>query len=233
MQISTLSGGSYRPVSPETNFKGSPSDDPRSEFPFDLAVLDTAREMYFLPHMDRLAGYLAGQTDRPLQVRVEAENQVIEYTLTSDPTQPIEANLNGTPYRVTSQPAQDGSLALTGTSAAGDFEGNFYVNPPDGTQVTGIAGPNRMPVNHSLWKVQNPRPGDPALEAMGSFACARMSQDYYVEGDNLHMMGNLGVHNVDAILSKTDNGWLLEGEFGDMHFRQTFRPVSPDPGTVD
>ena len=205
------------------------ADESKSEFPFDLAVLDTAREMYFLPHVDRLAAHLVSQANQPLQVRVEAENQVIEYTLTNDPTQPIEANLNGQPFVISSQAAEDGSLALTGQSAAGDFEGNFYVNPPTGTQVTGIGGPNRMPVNHSLWTVENPRPGDPVIEASGSFACARMSQDYYAEGNNLHMMGNLGVHNVNAILSPTDNGWVLQGEFGDMHFRQSFTPVSSNP----
>lgn len=202
------------------------NDETRSEFPFDLAVLDTAREMYFLPHMDRLAGYLASQTSQPLQVRLEAQNQFIEYTLTPDPTLPIEASLNGIPFVVTSRPAEDGSLELTGKSAAGDFDGNFYVNPPAGTQVTGLAGPNRMPVNHSLWKVENPGSGDPVLEAMGNFACARMAQAYYPEGDLLRLMGNMGVHDIDARLSTTEKGWILEGEFGDMHFRQTFTPVT-------
>ena len=195
---------------------------PPSEYPFELSVLDTAREMYFLPQMDRLASHLATQANQPLQVRVEAQNQFIEYTITPDPTQPIVASLNGEPFVLDSQPADDGSQALTAKSKPGDFEGNFYQDPDGTTQVTGLSGPNRMPVNHSLWDVKNPGVGDPVMEASGSFACARMWQAYYPEGENIHMIGNLGVHNVDAMLSPTNNGWVLQGEFGDMHFKETF-----------
>lgn len=191
---------------------------------FDLTTLDNGREIYFLPQMDRLAAHLATQAQQPLQVRLEAENQFIEYTITPDPTAPIHASINGTDFDIVSGIDQAGEQILKGTSAAGDFDGNYYVNP-QGTQVTGKAGPNVMPVNHSLDVVANPAPGDPVLEGGGSFACARMSTDYYPEGDNLHLMGRMGVHNIDALLSPAENGWVLQGEFGDIRFKQTFTKV--------
>lgn len=197
----------------------------KGEFPFELSVLDTGREMYFLPQMDRLAALLAGESQRPLQVRVEAENQVIEYVVTDNPSATIEANLNGKPFVMSTAPAEDGSLALTGHSEPGEFDGNFYLNPDGSTQVTGIVGPNRMPVNHSLWRVKDPKPGDPVIESLGNFACARMSTAYYPEGDNLHLLGNMGVHNIDAILTRQGEGWQLQGDYGDIKFRQTFTPV--------
>jgi len=205
--------------------KRPPAEPERSEFPFDLSVLDTAREFYFLPHMDRLAGHLVSESGGPLRVRVEAENQSIEYTLTADPTAAVVADLNGQPYLLSAAPAEDGSLDLKGTSGAGDFDGNYYLIE-GGAQVTGLGGPNRMPVNHSLWKNANPQEGQAVLEASGSFGCARMHNDYFAEGQNLHLYGNLGVHDLDAVLSPTDRGWILQGDFGDMKFRQTFTRVS-------
>ena len=83
-----------------------------------------------------------------------------------------------------------------------------------------------MPVNHSLWRVKDPKPGAPVTESMGNFACARMSTAYYPEGEDLHLMGNMGVHNIDAMLTRQGDGWQLQGEYGDMKFRQTFTPVS-------
>lgn len=205
--------------------KSTCPDEVRGEFPFELSVLDTGREMYFLPQMDRLAALLASESHKPMQVRLEAENQVIEYVVTEDPAATIEANLNGKPFVMSTAPAEDGSLALTGHSEPGEFEGNFYLNPDGSTQVTGLAGPNRMPVNHSLWRVKDPKPGDPVIESLGNFACARMSTAYYPEGENLHLLGNMGVHNIEGMLTREGEGWKLEGDYGDMKFRQTFTPL--------
>lgn len=201
----------------------------KGDFEFDLTTLDTAREMYFLPQMDRLAAMLAAQSDKPLQVRVEANNQFLEYTLTKDPLKPVDANLNGVPYHLEAKPSQTeaGAVTLNGTSAAGDFEGDLYFNADGSTQVVALAGPNRMPVNHLLVDLQQEIPTDPVRESRGNFACARMTHTYWPEGDHLHLMGNLGVHNIDAqFTGDAEHGYLLQGTFGDMEFKQTFTPVS-------
>ena len=204
------------------------SDQVESEFPFDLTTLDTAREIYFLPQVDRLAALVASQSSTPIQVRVEAEGQFIEYTLTSDPAATVVASLNGVPFEMKTRPPEEGSdstLLLEGRSAAGDFEGDFYLMA-DGTQVTGLAGPNRMPINHALYP--NPTAGerDPQMESRGNFACARMMNTYWKEGNDLKLEGNLGVHNIDALLHRDgDANLVLEGTFGDMSFKQTFRPA--------
>ncbi len=79
-----------------------------------------------------------------------------------------------------------------------------------------------MPVQQSLWTVAKPGNGDPVMEGSGSFACAKMATDWFPEGENLHLMGRLGIHNIDAVLTPAEKGWKLEGEFGDIHFKQTF-----------
>jgi len=199
-----------------------------SDFPFDLTTLDTAREIYFLPRVDRLAAWVAAQSSTPIQVRVEAEGQFIEYTLTADPAEPVVASLNGVPFEMTTRPPEEGSdstLLLQGRSAAGDFEGDFYLMA-DGTQVTGLAGPHRMPINHALYPFPTAGEKEPQMESRGNFACARMMNTYWKEGDNLKLEGNLGVHNLDALLHRaSDSSLVLEGTFGDMAFKQTFRPL--------
>lgn len=197
---------------------------------FDLSTLDNGREIYFLPQMDRLAHHLAARAQQPLQVHFEAENQFIDYTITPDPKAPIHASINGQDFDIVSSPGQSGAEAtLTGTSEAGNFQGDLY-NINGGTEVSGLAGPNNMPVQQSLWTVAQPGVGDPVLEGSGSFACAKMSTDFFPEGENLHLMGRMGVHNIDAMLSPAENGWVLQGEFGDIQFRQTFTKLSPTRG---
>lgn len=204
------------------------SDQVESEFPFDLTTLDTAREIYFLPQVDRLAAHIASQSSTPIQVRVEAEGQFIEYTLTSDPAETVVASLNGVPFEMKTRPPEEGSdstLLLEGRSAAGDFDGDFYLMS-DGSQVTGLAGPNRMPINHALYPYPTAGEREPQMESRGNFACARMTHTYWKEGDDLKVEGNLGVHNLDALLHRApDHSLVLEGTFGDISFKQTFRPA--------
>ena len=213
--------------------RSQPSPLPRtkSDPPFDLSTLDNGREIYFMPQMDRLAHHLAAQAQQSLRVHFEAEDQFIEYTVTPDPKAPIHASVNGKDFEMVSGPGQGGSEAtLTGTGEAGNFNGDLY-NIKDGTEVSGLAGPNNMPVQQSLWKVAQPGVGDPVLEGSGSFACAKMSTDFFPEGDNLHLLGRMGVHNIDAILSPAENGWVLQGEFGDIEFKQTFTKLQ-NPNTL-
>lgn len=189
---------------------------------FDLSTFDNGREIYFMPQMDRLPHWLAQQAQQPLRVHFEAENQFIDYTVTTDPKATIQANVNGKAFDIASGVSDSGGeCSLKASSEAGDFNGDLYTIK-DGTEVSGFAGPNNMPVQQSLWRVAQPGTGDPVMEGSGSFACAKMATDWFPEGDNLHLMGRLGVHNIDAMLSPAEKGWILEGEFGDIRFKQTF-----------
>lgn len=205
---------------------------PRKSDPeFDLSTIDNAREVYFLPQVDRLAAWIAQQAEQPMRVRVEAEGQVLEYVTTGDPAQTVVASLNGVPFEVSSAPGEEkDSLKWTGHGQAGEVEGDFY-KLEDGTQVTGLAGPERMPFNHSLHIVEKPEPQGPVMESRGNFACARMHHEYYAENGHLKVEGELGRHTIDAVLEGgPENGYILQGNFGDLEFKQTFTPELTPPG---
>jgi len=216
----------FKPYSPSVPAKAPAKGD----FDFELSTIDTAREVYFLPQVDRLAAKLAAESDTPLKVRVEAQGQFIEYVITKDPMAPIQASLNGIPYESTAAPSQseEGALVITGRSAAGDLDGDLY-QVEDGTQMTGLAGPNRMPFGHTLSTLKQNQPSDPIMESRGNFACARMTHTYWPDQK---VEGNLGVHSMDATFSQCPegNGYLLQGSFGDMQFRQTFTRLPAESG---
>lgn len=218
-----------QPASMTTALRSRPTFTPQDPAPagsedpvYDLSTLDNAREMYFLPQVDRLAALLASRSGGDMDVKLQIKDQTLEYTTNGKPDQTITASLNGKPFTVAGTPEGEGTYALLGDNPAGIFQCTYYPLDGEGTQVVGLTGATHMPVNHSL----STTAGSDAMEAMGNFACARFHIEYTPDGDKgLHMTGELGKHQIDAYLTSGANGAkLLQGEFGDVHFKQTFTP---------
>ena len=188
---------------------------------FDLSYLDNARENYFLPGVDRLAATLAAGYDGPVKVRLEAEGQFMEYTLDAHhPEAPDSGSFNGNAFELAKEDAGNGAWRLAGDTPGGAIKIKV-ANRPDGTHANGLV--NGMPLNQGIHVH-----GETSAELDGNFACARLAQTVAPEEGGLHVTGTLGRHTLDYHVTPGENdGILIQGQFGDMTFRQTLTPVQP------
>lgn len=196
-------------------------DQPEADPVFDLSLLDNARENYFLPGVDRLAASLAACYGGPVKVRLEAEGQFMEYTM--DPTRPespVVGSLNGNPFELQPQDAGGGAWRLAGDTPGGAIKIKV-AQRPDGSHANGLI--NGMPINQGIHFDEN---GEHVADLDGNFACARLAQTVTREDEGYHLTGTLGRHNLDYRVTEQENeGFLVQGQFGDMTFRQTITPV--------
>ena len=186
--------------------------------PWDLTVLNHSREIYFLPGVDRLAMSIAECSEAPLHVKVECNGQSLEYVI--EDGVPKNASLNGAPFEVTVTPGEDGKSKVSATGAPGNYSGTMR---EDGINV--LVNDDMPVAERILWE-QN-EGSDKVGEIIGNFACARLYEGFYKNEQGLRILGELGRYPLDAQLSKGPNGTLvLEGEFGDLTYRETFTPLS-------
>lgn len=177
---------------------------------FDLSFLDNARENYFLPGVDRLAATLAGTFEGPAKVRLEAEGQFLEYTLHSDR---VEGSLNGNAFALAKEDAGAGAWRLEGDTPGGKVKVKVS-DKPDGTRAIGLV--NGMPFNQGIHRLEG------SYELDGNFACARLAQSVDSEG---RVSGTLGRHTLAYQVATEGDGYLIQGQFGDLSFRQTITPA--------
>ncbi len=227
---------SARPSSPlqNANQPETSKDIPGSGWvdDYDFSVIDHSREMYFLPGVDRLAAGLVEQSQQKMKVRVEAQDQVVEYVLDGkNRDADVTVSLNGKPYELKSTPQPDGSSQFNGQGPAGNV--NLSVNYSPNTSHAGAlikwGEDSEMALTDKL--ITDPDPNSPRpYEIIGNFACARMYQEILREPDGFQILGDLGSYPIDGRLSKLDNGgYLIEGHLGELKYKQTITPLEPGP----
>lgn len=191
---------------------------PRINRTFDLTTIETAREAYFLPGIDRFAAKVAEDAAGPVDVHVDINGQFLEYTLqpgTGDATIPL--NVNGQPVEIT--------RSNGGYSAQGPVIGKLDATVEafgTGTKISGLVGTEDMPFTESL---EFNTPAGFHAELGGNFACSRMWQEVEQKGDHLKVSGALGSHWISSEIRTGPNGSLvIDGSLGDIEFRQTITP---------
>lgn len=199
---------------------------------FDYAVIDHSREMYFLPGIDRLAAGLIEKSQQKMKVRVEAQDQVLEYVLDGkNRDADVTVNLNGKPYELKSHPQPDGSSQFIGDGPAGKV--NLTVNYSENAAHAGALVEWGEDANMALTDklITDPDPNSPRpYELIGNFACARMYQEILKDGDGFQILGDMGSYPIDGRISKTENGgYLIEGHLGELKYKQTITPFEPGP----
>lgn len=191
---------------------------PRATRAFDLTTIETARESYFLPGIDRLAAKVTDDANVPVDVRVDFGEQFISYTMqpgTGDATIPV--TVNGRTFDVA---RQGGNYTASG-EVIGKLDAT--VEPyENGTKISGLVGTEDMPFTESI---QFNTPAGFAMELGGNFACSRMWQEIETRPDHLKVSGALGSHWISSEIRQGPNGSLvIEGSLGELEFRQTLTP---------
>jgi len=191
---------------------------PRINRAFDLTTIETARESYFLPGIDRLAAKVAADAGVPVDVHVDINGQFLEYTLPpgeGDATIPL--NVNGQAVEVT---RSNGSYKAEGP-VIGKLDAT--VEPySNGSKISGLVGTEDMPFSESI---EFNTPAGFHAELGGNFACSRMWQEIEQKPDHLKLSGALGSHWISSEIRQGPNGSLvIVGELGELEFRQTITP---------
>lgn len=197
--------------------------------------MNHSREMYFLPTMDRLAATVASNAQSPVRVRTEANGQFLEYVLDGKhPEAPISGSLNGKEFQMLPKHNDDGSWDVSADTSGGTV-GATITQEPMGTHFSGlIKAPSEEEGRFCTERItfQSPEDGRIATVA-GNFACARMMEDLTKVDDGVSIEGVMGDYNISGKLQQGPNGTLVnEIDLGDIHFHQTFTPVSSEPSAA-
>ena len=198
---------------------------PRTNRTFDLTTIETARESYFLPGIDRFAASVADGSSTPVDVHVEIGGQFLSYTMPpggQDGTIPV--NVNGNTLEITRSTGQDGVVTYLADSPLGDLNATVE-KTENGSRVNGIVGTEDMPFNESITFDPGFATTGHLADVNGNFACSRMWQEITKRDDHLKLEGALGSHWIASTIKSGENGTLvIEGSLGEIDFRQTITP---------
>ena len=232
-----LNANLTRQVRPQMSFPaaGAAGAPITSEADFDLGVMNHSREMYFLPTMDRLAATVAGNAQAPIKVRTEANGQFLEYVLDGKhPEAAISGSLNGKDFQMLPKHNDDGSWDVAADTTGGTV-GATITQEPMGTHFSGlIKASNEDEARFCTERITFQAPDDGRIAVVsGNFACARMTEDLTKVDDGVSIEGVMGDYNVSGKLQEGPSGTLVnEIDLGDIHFHQTFTPMSSQPSAA-